>query len=635
MRQLGLAKKAFVDAYQRAPWLPLPENRLQKFPWPLLNLYLKERRLAYLDYILIHRLLRRHLDIKQEVALFLTHVTLAAKEGHLCVSIEEEGLNPSVQQLWKNEEGVPLTNEEAGILTQLMRQGSTCIPEGLLTPLDAPSSRSQIPLTPLCRQGKNVYLQRHWMFETLFIHYFHQHAQTSPCLRVDEEKIKRYAHRLVQEKVLFEEQAEAIIQGCKNALTLVTGGPGTGKTYTAGYLIKVFWEHLSEEEKSTCQIILAAPTGKAAANLQRSLSQAVASLEGFPPLQAKTLHALLNIRPFSYQMDPQHLSADFVVVDESSMIDIRLMAALFASLKKGSRIVLLGDSHQLPSVEAGSVFLDLIRSREKNPSLPFSCISLNVCVRAELRSLIDFAQCIHRKQSQEVLHILNGSKLLGVKRLNFSADEKEAQSELIEYVRKDFPTVVKPKQEAEELLELFQGIRLLSPIRQGLFGVEAINQAIWQSICQEVSNGRRIGWLAIPILIVMNDYRQDLFNGETGVLMRRLPLQHLGGEDYALFPSRAGDGKMRRLSVLLLPKYEYGYCLSVHKSQGSEFNRVIFVLPEGTERFGCELFYTAVTRARKTIEIYGADHTILKTVSQQGGRLSGIGERLRDCDRKM
>jgi len=121
-----------------------------------------------------------------------------------------------------------------------------------------------------------------------------------------------------------------------------------------------------------------------------------------------------------------------------------------------------------------------------------------------------------------------------------------------------------------------------------------------------------------------NDYRQELFNGETGVLIRRLPLQPLDAEDYALFPSPAGEGLVRRIPALLLPKYELAYCLSVHKSQGSEFDHLVLVLPDGSEQFGREVFYTAVTRARKSIEIYGSEVVMLSTIRQQGVRLSGL-----------
>ena len=130
-------------------------------------------------------------------------------------------------------------------------------------------------------------------------------------------------------------------------------------------------------------------------------------------------------------------------------------------------------------------------------------------------------------------------------------------------------------------------------------------------------------------MITVNDYRQELFNGETGVLIRRLPVEMGSSEDYALFAPRQEGDQVRRLSALQLPQFELAYCLSVHKSQGSEFDRVILVLPDGSEMFGREVFYTAITRARKSLEVYGSDQVILKTVERQGIRLSGIQSRVR------
>lgn len=622
MLKQGFAKTLFADAYQRAPWLSVGENQKEK-SWPFLDRLFEQKRLSYLDYVLTHRLLRNYPDAGQEVALFLCHLTLAAKEGHLCVHVLHEGLNPSALQLWQNEEGQPLTAEEGEALTQLMLVGAQRVPEGIMTILN--KQMTSMPHTPICREGNVFYLQRHWIFETLFLKYLRRHLKAPPALELDAESIHQTVHQLCQDKILLKEQAQAILQGCLNSVTLVTGGPGTGKTYTAGHLIKVFWQHLSKEQRESCQIVLAAPTGKAAANLQRSLSKVATSLEGFPSIQAKTLHALLGIKQNSSFQESVRLTADLLVVDESSMIDVRMMACLFEALKPGSRLILLGDPHQLPSVEAGSVFVDLIQLQQTYPYLSIPCIPLSVCLRAELKSLIDFAQLINQGAGQEVLNALNQPNGMGIKRLHLPMDKKEAQREFLSYVLPYFPTVVKPGQKPEHLLELFQAIRLLSPIRKGPFGVETLNQLIWHKICQNVPMN---GYLAIPIMIVANDYRQELFNGETGVLIRRLPIQSLGLEDYALFPSRQDEGQVRRLSALLLPKYEFAYCLSVHKSQGSEFNRVVLVLPEGSELFGREVFYTAVTRARKSIEIYGADVVILKTVAQQGVRLSGIEKRL-------
>lgn len=622
MLRQGFAKTLFSHTYHRTPWLSSKNS--QEHQWPFLDVLLSQKKLPYLDYVLAHRLLRNYQNIGQEVALFLCHLALSAKEGHLCVQVFSDAIKPSVEQIWRDEEGHSLPLEEVHALTRFILKGPHYMPEGMMTKLS--KHVDHIPLVPICCEGNNFYLQKHWAFETLFLKSLKSHLQTPPTMTIDSEKINQTVQHLLHEKVLLQEQAQAIVKGCLNTLTLVTGGPGTGKTYTAGQLIKVFWQNLSEEHKKSCQIVLAAPTGKAAANLQRSLGRVAADLEGFPVIQAKTLHSLLGIKQNDPFPEKKRLAADLVVVDESSMIDIRMMACLFESLKPGSRLILLGDKHQLPSVEAGSVFVDLIQLQKTQPDLDIPCISLTVCLRAELKSLIDFAQLVNQGLSQEVLDYLNQSSGQGIKRLHFAVDRKNAQREFLSHVLPCFSSIMKLREPPEKLLDHFQTIRLLSPMRKGPFGVESLNQLIWQKLCQ---NGGMNDWIAIPIMVVVNDYRQELFNGETGVLMRRFPLQSIGTEDYALFPSRQEGGQVRRLSALLLPKYELAYCLSVHKSQGSEFERVILVLPEGSELFGREVFYTAITRARKHIEIYGTDEVILKTVMQKGIRYSGIEERLK------
>lgn len=621
MLKQGFAKTFFTHSYQRIPWISLERGKNER-ECPLLDSLFTQKRISYLDYILVHRLLRDHPEAGQEVALFLCHLTLAAKEGHLCVHVSDTGVNPTVAHLWRNEEG-RLSVDEEQALTQKMLVGAKNIPHVIITTLD--KHHDLIPHTPICREGDTFYLQRYWIFETLFLKHLKRHIQTHPILEINSVKVKETLQNMIQNKVLLEEQAQAIEQACSNSLTLITGGPGTGKTYTAGHLIRVFWENLSEEQKASCQIVLAAPTGKAAANLQRSLSSVAASLKGFPLIQSKTLHALLGIKQGVSHQDSKRLSADLVVIDESSMIDVRMMASLFESLKPGSRLILLGDKHQLPSVEAGSVFVDLIQLHYKYPQLNIPCVSLSVCLRAELKSLIDFAQLVNLGLAQEVLHQLNHIHVQGIKRIHLSDDKKEAQRKFLSHICSYFPSIIQPGKRPEQLLDLFQSIRLLSPMRKGPFGVEMLNQLIWEQLSQKYSMN---GWMAIPIMIAVNDYSQELFNGETGVLVRRLPMHALGPDDYALFPSRQEGGEVRRISALLLPKYELAYCLSVHKSQGSEFERVVLVLPEGSELFGREVLYTAITRARKSLEIYGSDTVIVKTVEQQGLRLSGIEQRL-------
>jgi len=622
MLKQGLAKTCFANAYQRIPWAT-SKAKERESEWGFLEGLFAQKRLSYLDYRLTCQLLDPYPDASQEVALFLCHLALAAKGGHLCVHATEEGLNPSTAQLWQNEEGDPLPTDEGHALMELILRGAQQVPDGMMTTLE--KEADSIPHRPICREGDDFYLQRHWMFETLFLRSLKRHLLSPLKIRLDAKAIECTLRQLCKENILLEEQAQAIQWGCLHPLTLVTGGPGTGKTYTAGHLIKVFWQHLSEEQRKSCHIVLAAPTGKAAAHLQRSLSEVTTTLDPFSPLQAKTLHALLGIRQGAFQRENKRLTADLVVVDESSMIDLRLMASLFESLKPGSQLVLLGDQHQLPSVEAGSVFTDLIQLHKTHSHLKIPCLSLSQCLRAELKSLIHFAQLLNRGLSQEVLDDLNQTHREEIRRVHLPLDKKEAQRQFLAHVLPYFPTLIKHEREFEQRPDFFDSIRLLSPLRKGLFGVEALNRLIWQKLSQHVPTK---GWIPIPIIIAMNDYRQELFNGETGVLMRRLPLQSIGIEDYAFFPSRQKKGQVRRFPALLLPKYELAYCLSVHKSQGSEFDRVVLVLPEGAELFGREMFYTAITRARKCIEIYGSDAVILKTVKQQGVRLSGIERRL-------
>lgn len=616
----SFAKARFADVYQRTPWSS--RETQEKCKWPFLDHQFAQKRISYFDYILTYRLLRNYPQVGEEVALFFCHLTLAAKDGHLCIKVNDHQLYPPVAKLWQNEECDNLTKEEENILTQLIMKGAIQVPENLITTFCKESD--QIPQTVLCRNGDQYYLQRHWILESLVLKFLKKNLEIAPSITLDPEKIHQSIEDLYQNKIVLKEQAQAIFEACMNTVTLITGGPGTGKTYTAGHLIKVFLNHLSNKQKKECEIVLAAPTGKAAANLQRYLSKIALSSEEFPTIQAKTLHSLLGIKQQSEGRKNSRLTADLIIVDESSMIDIKVMASLFESLKPGSRLVLLGDSNQLPSVEAGSVFVDLINLKQSFPQLPLHVIPLSVCLRAELKSLIDFAQFINNGLADEVLDFLKQSNGEGITRFHLSEDNKTAQKEIIHHVLPHFPTIVKHSDTPEQLLELFQAIRLLSPMRKGPLGVETLNRLIWNEICEKNPMN---GYLAIPIMITTNDYRQNLFNGETGVLVRRLPLQSLGLEDYAIFPSREEENKVCRFSALLLPKYELAYCLSVHKSQGSEFDRIILVLPEGSELFGREVFYTGVTRARKAIEIYGSDHVIANTVKQRGIRLSGIEKR--------
>ncbi len=643
MKQPGLAKEQFFKSFQRIPWNQSKASTLGN-DWPLFNYYLSQKKISYFDYILTQRLLKPFPAVSEEAAFFICHLIMSAKDGHLCLKISNNTVFPSVNHLWKSETGQPLSDKEAEELSAYIQKGSHSVPRELISQVESVQPNLEMaigtgfncwPQTPVCHFNQCFYLQRHWIYESLFLNYLDRHLQTTPSLQIDLDQINSELQFMHLNGEINGEQLQAILQALTHSLSLITGGPGTGKTYTAGKLIRIFWENLLPADRLTCQIALAAPTGKAAANLQRSLSNAVSDLKDFPLLQAKTLHALLNLNQSN---TPTYLNADLILIDESSMIDIKVMSHLFKSLKEGARLILLGDPYQLPSVEAGNAFIDLNRLSGVNPNI--SSTHLLTCLRTELTSIVDFAQQVKNGEAEEAMIILNQSNT-GIKRLHFNEDPKKAQKELIAYIANFFPchfnletTIGSGFNDIKKIKSLFQAfnsIRLLSPMRKGFFGVDVLNQLIWQSLSQNSLNPDPIAlnsqWLAVPILITTNDYRQDLFNGETGLLVRKLPLKKFSPEDFAIFADRNQEGSMRKIASILLPKYDLAYCLSVHKSQGSEFERVVLALPEGAESFGREVFYTAITRARQQIEIYGSDSTISKTILQQEIRLSGILER--------
>lgn len=545
MLKPGLAKTTFSEAHQRSPWLPFREP-LFLSKWPFLERLFQEKRVSYLDCALTSYLLSPHADAEQEVALFICHMLLAAKAGHLCIHVKDQEVSPSVIKLWQNDEGQPLMLEEAEALTRLICQGPKKIPPSLMTPVQV----SPEPLSPFCYDNHAFYLQRHWTFESLFLKCLNRHLFLAPALAIDLNKAEALVSQLYQENILMQEQAEAILHGLSHVLTLVTGGPGTGKTYTTSYLIKIFWQLLSLEQRQSCQIVLAAPTGKAAANLQLAFHKVTSTLADLPSIPSKTLHNLLGVKPMAPSFQTQaRLSADLLIVDESSMIDIKMMASLFAALKPGSRLILLGDQHQLPAVEAGQAFSDLIQVHERMPQL-MACKQLTTCLRTELKSLIEFAGLVNRGLAQEALNYLNQPGRPGVKRLLFPSEKREAEQALLSHVLPDFFSSLKAPQDPAQLLQLFRHLRLLSPLRRGPFGVETLNQLIWEKICAVASTQQ---WLAIPIIITANDEERELFNGETGVLMRTSPFAITKSEDYALFPSRQLDGPCRRIPAFLLP----------------------------------------------------------------------------------
>lgn len=541
---------------------------------PLLQSFLDTQYFSYIDCAIA----QKYASEESEEA-FIAYLSLALRMGHLCIDVQNGQISPAISTLDLTENGVENFLEDE--LLAAIQKGAQTVNK------------------PVVRTGSKYYFKRFFELENQFLSDLERLEKNTPTLSLN---VEESVAELLKEGKLLAEQADAILKASQQSLTIICGGPGTGKTYTAGHLIRLFYSRMSENDADQCKIVLAAPTGKAAANLQSSLQRAMGnSVEGLT-FKGQTLHALLGVRgDGQLKIDaPTEIDAQIIVIDESSMIDLAMMVRLFQLVRSGSRLILLGDKCQLPPVEAGSLFADLMESR------PLFSVELKRCMRSELQGILELAASIRDERADDALRLLNEGN--GVKRCELT------ENELLLAAFERFPKGI--VNDPNELFKSYQKFRVLSSLRKGALGVDALN-AKWHQMMLKKGGANGI---VEPIIVTSSDPRLELFNGETGVLVRR-GAEEIGEGDYALFQK---EEQIRKIPALLLPSFEYAYCLSVHKSQGSEFDHVLFLMPQGSEYFGREVLYTAVTRAKKELEIWGDEKLLRETIARSSRRLSGI-----------
>lgn len=626
----GIAQKIFLE---RSLKLHSPENkRVSKdrkiVQWPFLEEMIRKHYLGYVDLYLAQHLLHDMGIEAEEVAALICHLSMASRQGHGCVKIEKktfdsnDEIKPSPSEIWinydsENREGLSL--EEVDYLKELIFKGSEKITAPLMRDV------AQNPLmtyTPILKNQSSYYFQRYWELESSFLDSLdHLVLESQKLFPFDSKRLGSDIESLVEQGELLPEQGDAILKSIESPLMLITGGPGTGKTYTAGILLCTLWKSMSNEQRLNFKVALAAPTGKAAANLEASLKNAFRGQKDSPVMKAQTLHQLLGIKRGTSQKKMSMLSADLILIDESSMIDLNVMTRLFTALKPGARLILIGDKHQLPPIEVGSLFADLISYFLVNRNCRVQVIELKKCLRTELRSIVHLAEQINQGNDLEVLKLLEiPTEGISLVKLEENLVSYEQQKQLISYAVSRFPYIKNIPEDPIALLKEFSHFRILTPLRKGMFGVDTLNALIFQGMQMKMGKTENV---IIPIIVTQNDYSRALFNGEAGLLVKDK------GSEFALFPSRELDGRPRKIPLLLMPRFEYAYCLSIHKSQGSEFDHVLLVLPEGAEVFGRQALYTGVTRAKRQLEIWSRPQALSQMMKKKGERQSGMRERLR------
>ncbi len=590
-------------------------------------------------------------DQDADIGLAAALVSHATAQGDICLDLE----TIAGQHLMDTED-----EQSAIICPQL---------EDWLKKLKAsPAVGSPGEIRPLILDAHHrLYLFRYWEYEQTISNSIERRIE-KPTPDLDLEHLRIILDRLFPktepQKVDWQKIAAAV--ACLKHFCVITGGPGTGKTFTIGKMLALL---LELEADQPLKIYLAAPTGKAAARLQGALEQAKDHINCAEPIKSVfpsdvfTIHRMLKpIKGSPYfHFDSYHpLMADVVIVDEASMVDVALMAKLLQAVPEKARLVIIGDKDQLASVEAGSVLGDIcdrdnmhgfsasfqsqIReltganmgaigpTADAKHSLQDSIVVLQKSYRFDTDDGIGaLSLAVNRGDADAALNILDDAADQSIvwQRLKTDTQLMEALSEQIVSAYRPYLTTRNPA----EALSLLEHFKILCALNIGPWGVQAINRTAEQILSRhrliQLDPKTENPWYAgRPVLITRNHYPLGLFNGDIGITF---PAAADASREWVVY-FRGPEGGVRRFLPHQLPEHETVYAMTVHKSQGSEFDDVLLILPDkDVPILTRELIYTALTRARRKITIWGRSQILRGALTRKIQRTSGLRDGLWGC----
>lgn len=572
------------------------------------------------------------------------HISLATQSGHVCAQLED------LLEFFPDLSAAELAQ---GLLASRM-----------VAAAGEPQMRPQILPLLLDADGR-LYLYRYFAYERRLAANLRRRAGRGVSLPTDELRqqldslFAGNAQRL-GDRPDWQKLAAAL--AWRGQLTIISGGPGTGKTTTVVALLVCLLT-----ENPDLRIALAAPTGKAAARMLEALrnraSDLPAELQALLPRESHTLHRLLGVTPepgrFRHHAE-NPLPIDALVVDEASMLDLALACRLCKAVPPDARLILLGDKDQLSAVEAGAVFAEI----SADPTLTEPCIaelsSLTATPAARIQppaaiTPTPLADCVvwftesHRFASTSGIgrlaaDINGGRGSEACEWLAAAADPSvrwlpdgnadlapATRQAILDGYRPYFETLAHvhpdPAAHRHEVFAAFDRFRVLCALRETARGVQAINLFLGQHLQQQIINASPADphspWYAgRPVMVLRNDYVLKLFNGDVGIC---LPDQ--AGELLVWFPEQ--DAGFRPVAPVRLPEHETAFAMTAHKSQGSEFESVLLLLPEHNNRvLTRELLYTGVTRASQKVSIVASKEVLVGACANRIQRHSGLIARL-------
>ncbi|MHB8949865.1 MAG: exodeoxyribonuclease V subunit alpha [Rhodoferax sp.] len=639
----------------------------------------------------------RELDPGARPALLVSTAILAQMEGrgHTCLPLTVLMSQPNEVLAWTEAAQEELTALWATLpvdltawlqalqASPLVRSVTTQLTDEELDEPDhgQPLVLGGTPAQPL------FYLRRYWLHERQVARSVLE--RTAASQPVDEPLARQWLDRLFDpadhtDGSAFEIdwQKLACAVALRASLTVITGGPGTGKTYTAARLLALLFA--THEDPQHLRVALAAPTGKAAARLRQSIDASLQELStrlgddlDLPTFTkrmgaARTLHSLLGARPDTrtFSFNASHLlDVDILIVDEASMIHLEMMSALLQAMPPGSKLILLGDKDQLASVEAGAVLGDLCRDADKGGYSMDTARYVQTVAGQTLPSEFLTTESRFTALSQQTVMLRKSRRFggqIGQLALAVNAGNSEQAQHLITHdtsgalqatVHPSVTTVLdlavhgrlgasacyadylrlvsaRPQVAAKDpaahddwvkaVLVAFDRFRILCAVHEGDWGTRSLNQTVQQALAEANLLKPRGEWFAgRPVMVTRNDPELGVFNGDVGVA---LP----GSQGHALRVYFLDGDSLRSVGVSRLAHVETAFAMTVHKSQGSEFLHTVLVLPQGGAKvLTRELVYTGITRARESFTLVEGEPGLLhRATLRQSQRASGLGLQL-------
>ncbi|WP_407303248.1 exodeoxyribonuclease V subunit alpha [Acinetobacter sp.] len=535
-------------------------------------------------------------------------------------------------------------------ILEATQQGDSCISAtqaqaNTLDDLVVSVANIQQQIAPFVYEDNRLYLYRYWALEE---------SLAQQVARLKQQNIEAVDISNYPELLTDKHQIQALSMVAKQALNIITGGPGTGKTYTLARIIAVL-----NQSMPNIRIAMAAPTGKAAQRMKEALQNSLNDeklqdlvTDDLKQLNPITIHRLLGLgttyQPRFHAKQP--LPYDVIVVDEASMLDLSLANMLLSAVPDHARLILLGDADQLAAVDVGSVLADL----QQVPALAENRINLVTSRRFKEGALIgQMAKFIQAQQpnqnsaallekfAKQVVHpseiqmVFLQSEMDDQIQLEYLPPNMSKQFDRTSYydklmlgyqhyvgALKSYLTADEPELWVQHVVNVFDDYRILTPIRHGALGLTQLNLQVEQRLLDALSlqmNKQGDWYVGRPVMMTYNDYQLGLSNGDIGICFKRSRDGQSQFEVY--FPSLE-----KWVPATRLPKsIETAFVLTIHKSQGSEFTHTAVVLDEtAKDLLSKELLYTAITRARKVVSLLADSEALVQSLMVKTTRKSGV-----------